>query len=129
MAGGSRVRLEQIAPSTERVRGYELLNQPAPFGGSNVGPTPPIVPEPANTGSIFLIAGVGGETVNISGEDISLAYLRDINPNLADAIYVLPGAAGDNNNVQWKVPVPANMRPGSPLRIFMYLVGKPTAIP
>ncbi len=124
----SRVRLEQIKPSTEHARGYEVLNDPQPFGSSNVGPAPPIVPGPpgSKTDSIFLIAGIGGETVNVSGEDISIAYLRDINPNLADAIYILPGAEGDNNNVQWKVPVPANMRPGSPLRIFMHLIGKPT---
>ncbi len=124
---GSRVRLEQIAPSGEHVRGYEVINQPQPFGGSNVGPTPPIVPTAKDRAGRDWVAVDNGVTANVSGNPITVLDLSTVNAEVQGLAYSFPGGAADDNTWTFDWAVPDFIHPATPdMKLRLYFLMGPS---
>lgn len=101
------MRIEQAVPSREHAPGYESINQPRPFQGSNVGPTPPIVPGGGRAiGVRDWNVAYEGVTACDEGNPITPYDTTVLNSAIPGVGYSFPGTDSDDNSwyVWWQVP-------------------------
>ena len=110
MAVGTRIL--QTLPPDHLPGGETLQGPPLPFQTGGIKPPvpPPQPPLPDSDFGIIWVRALDGYTRNHSGASITGYDIGGVDPVFSEVVaYLYPGAAADDNDLQWEIPVPQDM--------------------